>query len=157
MTRKPDYLFSPGRTETIEKALKPLQDVTDAFSGEEYVVLSYVRPVLHQFNNSLLAPEEILGDNRLCKSIKSCIVEYLNWKYADPSTSDLLDIASLLDPRFKARYISSEKLVITEAESLPSDQAAEAVPPTAKKKKKKSPVHIYCHKHYAHTEERSRN
>lgn len=136
MTRKPDYLFSPGRTETIEKALKPLQDVTDAFSGEEYVVLSYVRPVLHQFNNSLLAPEEILGDNRLCKSIKSCIVEYLNWKYADPSTSDLLDIASLLDPRFKARYISSEKLVITEAQSLcPVTRQQRQCHPQLKKKK----------------------
>lgn len=128
-------------------------------SGEEYVTLSYIRPVLHLVNNSLLAPEA--GDAELCNSIKSCIVDYLNTKYADPSTSDLLDIASLLDPRFKARYISGEKLdalkhkVITEAESLPSDQArclselpdppvtepadrgeaAIAVPPTAKKKK----------------------
>lgn len=145
--------------EAIKKALKPLQDFTDALSGEEYVTLSYIRPVLHLFNNSLLAPEA--GDTELYNSIKSCIVDYLNTKYADPSTSDLLDIASLLDPRFKARYISGEKLdalkhkVITEAESLPSDQArclselpdppvtepadrgeaAVAVPPTAKKKK----------------------
>ena len=84
--------------------------------------------MLHLFNNSLLAPEE--GDTELCKSIKSCIVDYLNSKYADSSTCDLLDIASLLDPRFKAWYISGEKLdalkhkIITEVESLPSDQAS---------------------------------
>ncbi len=115
--------------------------------------------MLHLFNTSLLAPEE--GETELCKSIKLCIVDYLNNKYADPSTSELLDIASLLDPRFKASYISGEKIdalkhrVITEAESLPNDQAsclselpdpavpqpadqgeaAVAVPPTAKKKK----------------------
>lgn len=106
-----------------------------ALSGEEYVTLSYVRPVVHMFNNSLPT------------------VEYFNSKYADPSTGDLLDIVSLLDPRFKARYISGEKLdalkhkVIAEAESLSGDQpsclsepadrreAAVAVPPTAKKKK----------------------
>lgn len=94
--------------EVVKKARKPLQDVTDALSGEEYVTLSYIRPLLHLFNTSLLAHEE--GDTELCKSIKSWIVDYLNSKYADPSTSDLLDIASLLDPRFKASYISGEKM-----------------------------------------------
>ncbi|CAM4578191.1 unnamed protein product [Leuciscus chuanchicus] len=38
--------------ESIQKALKPLQDITDALSGEEYVTISYVRPVLHLFNKS---------------------------------------------------------------------------------------------------------
>lgn len=69
--------------ESIQKALKPLQDFTDALSGEEYVTISYVRPVLHLFNTSLLAHEE--GDSELCKSIKTCIVDYLNAKYADPA------------------------------------------------------------------------
>lgn len=151
--------------EAVKKALKPLQDFTDALSGEEFVTLSYVRPVLHLLNTSLLAPED--GDTELCKSMKSTIVDYLNKKYADPYTSDLLDIASLLDPRFKGSYIASEKInalkhtVITEAEVLLSDQdsdqascsskmpnptvpkavpkdqgeAGVAVPPTAKKKK----------------------
>lgn len=35
--------------EAAQKALKPLQDFTDALSGEEYVTLSYVRPALHLF------------------------------------------------------------------------------------------------------------
>lgn len=114
--------------------------------------------MLHLFN--LLAPEE--GDSELCKSIKIKIVDYLNSKYEDPSTSDLLNIASFVDPRFRAKYIPSEKMdtlkqeVVMEAESLLSDQgrscelpepdpavpepadqgeAAVAVPPTTKKKK----------------------
>ena len=44
--------------ESVKKAPSPLQDFTDALSGEEYVTLSYVRPVLHLLNISLLAPEE---------------------------------------------------------------------------------------------------
>lgn len=44
--------------EAIQKALKPVQDFIDALSGEDYVTLSYVRPVLHLFNNRLLVPEE---------------------------------------------------------------------------------------------------
>ncbi|XP_013880075.1 zinc finger BED domain-containing protein 1 [Austrofundulus limnaeus] len=108
--------------EAVQKALKPLQDFTDALSGEDYVTLSYVRPVLHLLNKSLLAPAE--GESALCKSIKTSIVDYLNNKFADPPTSDLLDTASFVDPRFKAKYIPSEKMdalkhkVISEAESL---------------------------------------
>ncbi|XP_076734617.1 E3 SUMO-protein ligase ZBED1-like [Maylandia zebra] len=112
--------------EAVQKALKPCQDFTDALSGEKYVTLSYVRPVLHLFNTSLLAPGE--EDSELCKSIKTRIVDYLNNKYADPSTSDLLDMASFVDPRFRAKYIPSEKInalkhkLILEAESLLSYQ-----------------------------------
>lgn len=143
--------------EAIQRALKPLQDFTDALSGEEYVTLSYIRPVLHLFNSSLLAPEE--GDSELTKSIKHTILTYLNEKYSEPSTSDLLDIASFIDPRYRGKYVSSGKLValkervICEAQSLLGDQGSSAgvdkavpqsaqesaiadpVPPIAKKKK----------------------
>lgn len=143
--------------EAIQRALKPLHDFTDALSGEEYVTLSYLRPVLQLFNSSLLAPEE--GDSELTKSIKHTILTYLNEKYSEPSTSDLLDIASFIDPRFRGKYVSSGKLValkervICEAQSLLGDQESSAgvdkavpqsaqvsaiadpVPPIAKKKK----------------------
>lgn len=142
--------------EAIQKDLKPLQDFTDALSGEEHVTISYVRPVLHLFNTSLLAHED--DDSELCKSIKTCIVHYLNAKYAEPATSDLLDVASLVDPRFRDKYIPSEKVnavknqAVVEVESLLADQGsrqpdtaehtvpvptdqAEIMPPTAKKKK----------------------
>ncbi|MBN3308893.1 ZBED1 protein, partial [Amia calva] len=112
--------------EAVQKTLKPLQDFTDALSGEDYVSLSYVRPVLHLFSTSLLAHDE--GDSELPKSIKTTIVDYLNTKYADPATSDLLDMASLVDPRFRTKYVSSDKIdmlkhkAVLEAESLLADQ-----------------------------------
>lgn len=97
-------------------------------SGEEYVTLSYVKPVLHLFNDSLLACEE--GDSELCKSIKTSIVEYLNRKYSDPATTDLLEMASFVDPRFRATYIPSEKVdalkhrAVLEVETLLADQSS---------------------------------
>jgi hypothetical protein len=127
--------------ESVKKALKPLQDITDALS--EYVTLSYVRPVLHLLNTSLVAPEE--EEMELCKSIKAHILEYLNSKYSERKTSDLLDIASLLDPRFRASYIAKEKLeglkctAVQEVEASLRDQGAAAEPqldePPAKKRK----------------------
>ena len=139
--------------ETVQKALKPLQDFTDALSGEDYVTLSYVRPVLHLFSTDILAEEE--GDTELCRSIKTCIMKYLNDKYADLATTDLLDMATFVDPRFRDAYIQRDKVdglkqrVVAEVKSLlsddercepnlallPEDQEETMVPPKAKKKK----------------------
>lgn len=140
--------------EAVQRALKPLQEFTDALSGEGYVTLSYIRPVLHLFNNKLLAPQE--SDGELANSIRHTILTYLNEKYSEPSTSDLLDMASFVDPRFRGTYVCSEKLaalkerVIYEAEELLAPAAAnqagpqsaaeqrvmaDPTPPIAKKRK----------------------
>lgn len=44
--------------EAISKSLSPLVEFTDALSGEKYVSVSFVKPVLHLFNTSILAVEE---------------------------------------------------------------------------------------------------
>ncbi|KAI2666742.1 E3 SUMO-protein ligase ZBED1 [Labeo rohita] len=94
--------------EFISKALRPLTEFTDALSGEDYVSVSYLKPVLHLFNKTIVAPQE--DDTQLTKNIKDKILEYLNEKYADPDTEDLLDMASFVDPRFKTKYIKEEKV-----------------------------------------------
>ncbi|RXN31044.1 zinc finger BED domain-containing 1-like protein [Labeo rohita] len=38
------------------------------------------------------------------------ILEYINTKYDNPATQELLDMTSFMDPRFKANYISSDKV-----------------------------------------------
>ncbi|XDV18076.1 hypothetical protein PO909_023848 [Leuciscus waleckii] len=77
--------------EAITKALKPLQDFTDALSGEEYVSVSYVKPVLHLLNTNILKPEEDKAG--LCEDIKKRVLDYLNEKYKDP-TDELLNMAT---------------------------------------------------------------
>lgn len=87
--------------ESVRKAL-------NALSGEAYTSVSYLKPVLQLFNEELLKPEA--DETELTKTIKATVISYLNEKYADDATDDLLNIASLADPRFKTRYIKENKV-----------------------------------------------
>ncbi len=69
--------------ESINQALQPLQEFTDALSGQRYVSVSYVKLVLHLRNTSILAAKE--EDSDLTKSIKMKILEYMNTKYDYPA------------------------------------------------------------------------
>lgn len=116
--------------ESVSKALSPLVAFTDALSGEQYVSVSYLKPVLHLFSEQVLKPQD--DDVELTKKIKASILEYLNEKYADPSTQDLLDMASLVDPRFKITYIKPENVdyiktkAAAEIENLVAEQEMSA-------------------------------
>lgn len=89
--------------ESINKAVKPLQDFTDALSGESYVSVSYIKPVLHLFKTSLLQPKE--ENTELTKTIKRSIMRYLT-----TNTATLWRMSSLMDPRFRTTYIDPDKV-----------------------------------------------
>lgn len=57
--------------ESINQALQPMQEFTDALSGESYASVSYVKPVLHLMNTSVLAAKE--EDSDLTKFIEMTI------------------------------------------------------------------------------------
>lgn len=44
--------------ESVTAALKPLQNFTDTLSGEAYVSVSYLKPVIHLLNTEVLNPKE---------------------------------------------------------------------------------------------------
>lgn len=77
--------------EAPNKTLSPLTDFTDALSGEQNVSISSVKPVLHLFETSVVAVQE--DDLDLTRSIKSKLLGYLQEKYSDPNTQELLDIS----------------------------------------------------------------
>lgn len=93
--------------ESVSKSLGPMLDFTDALSGDEYVNVIFVKPVLQLFNTSLLEMRE--EDTDLTKNIKKKMQDYLNEKYEDDDTQKLLDISSFLDPQFKMDFISADK------------------------------------------------
>lgn len=99
--------------ESVSKALGPLLEFTDALLGEDYVSVSHIKPVLSLFNTTILAPEE--GDTDMTKSLKNKILEYLNSKYVERVTQELLDVASFLDPRYKTQCISVNDVPIIKA------------------------------------------
>lgn len=99
--------------ESINKALGPLLEFTDALSGEQQVTVSYVTPVLSLFNNDVLAVQS--DDTDLTKDIKRSILTYLNSKFAGDNVVELLGMASTLDPRFKHHYNKDEQILAIES------------------------------------------
>lgn len=59
--------------EAINNTLTPLADCRDALSGEQYVSISSVKPVLHLFETSVLVVQEY--DTDFTRSVKSNIFE----------------------------------------------------------------------------------
>ena len=86
--------------ESINKAFAPQADLTDIISGEDYVTISTVKPLLHQISTKALAEES--DDTKLTSDIKERI---RSEKYSDSEVNMLLDLATVLDPRFKVDYI----------------------------------------------------
>ena len=119
--------------ESISKTLGPLLEFTDVLSGEEYASVSFIKPVLHLFNNTVLAAAD--DDTELTKDMKRVVVEYLKDKYSDPQMVDLLDMASLVNPRFKDTYVADDcqefikTRAVAEIRSLLEVQAATVTEP----------------------------
>ena len=78
--------------------------------GEDRVTLSALKVVLHILKNDALVESSV--DTMLTKDIKRRILTYLDGKYSDVETAELMDLASFLDPRFITDYISNPDLPI---------------------------------------------
>ena len=94
--------------ESIKTALDPLSDFTDILSGEQYVTVSSVRPLLHHLITEVCLQGE--EDSQLTKTIKEAVNVYMGQKYDNPVASELLTIASFLDPRFEIDYVNEGSL-----------------------------------------------
>lgn len=94
--------------ESLHVALNPLMEFTDSLSGDCYVTVSYLKPMLHLFRTQILKPSD--DETQLTKDIKMAVMAYLDEKYNDQVTNELLDIATLVDPRFKLQYTDAEKV-----------------------------------------------
>ena len=67
-------------------------------SGENFVTMSTILPVLHILKNEVLKESE--NDTQLTKDIKARILTSMEDKYSDLDVSGLLNVACFLDPRF---------------------------------------------------------
>ena len=71
--------------------------------------VSYLKPVLHLFRTEVLKSNE--GKAKLNREIKMRVLNYLNDKYTNLETDELLIMATFQYPRFKTTYMTTEKLV----------------------------------------------
>ena len=90
----------------IHQALSPLSSLTDILSGEEYVTVSAILPMLQLIESKILKDEA--SDPQLTKDIRSHIKQDLNSRYTSPKISamvlKILQVATFLDPRFKNHF-----------------------------------------------------
>ena len=64
--------------------------------------------VLHLFNYQVLKSQDDV--TQLTTTTKEGLLNYLNEKNDDQTTEELLDMASLVDPWFKTRYIKDGRV-----------------------------------------------
>ena len=138
--------------QSIDKAISPLSCLTDILSGEQYVTVSAVLPMLHILETDLLKVQE--EDTQLTKDIKHRIVADIRLRYTQSKLTEsvilMLQVASFLDPRFKTKYmehmnedqlLSVKQKVFDECMCLSYEEAntatqsvSESVPPAPKKR-----------------------
>ena len=135
--------------QSIHKAFSPLLSLTDILSGENYVTVSAVLPMIQLIESSVLKEEE--NDTQLTKDIKRRIITDLTSRYpASSDVSEILRCATFLDPRFKSKPFSDsemesikemivlESIVIQSVATPSSEQSSDSgslEPPPAKRKK----------------------
>lgn len=84
---------------SLQESLKPVADFTDILSGERYVTVSSVKPVLQLLTCDLLKPNP--NETDLTQNIKRKMSSVLEDKYSAPTTQELLAKSSFLDPRYR--------------------------------------------------------
>ena len=133
--------------QSINGALSPLSSLTDILSGETYVTVSSVIPMLQLIEASIL--KEKGSDTQLTKDIKMRVITDLQSRYsASNDVFRILQCATFLDPRFKSKPLSDpevedikewiilEVITLPPAAVLPSQPCCSLTePPPAKRKK----------------------
>ena len=89
--------------QSSHQALSPLCNLTDILSGEDYVTVSAVIPLMDLINNNFLKETE--QDTQLTKDIKTRIKADLDTRYTE-DVSDILKVATFLDPQLKTKYMT---------------------------------------------------
>ncbi len=89
--------------QSIDADLNPLASLTDLLSGETYVTISAVLPLLHLIEHDIL--KSSISNSKLTGDIKKKIIDDISNRYTvtklGEKSSMLLKLASFLDPRFK--------------------------------------------------------
>ena len=110
----------------IDSVLAPLADFTDVMSGEKYVTVSSVIPILHHLCTGVLCDTN--DESELAGDMKRKIRAYMQNKYEDDATTQFLHVATMLDPRYKSSYsgnatTTAKETIIMEAIRASTNEA----------------------------------
>ncbi|XP_058617360.1 E3 SUMO-protein ligase ZBED1-like [Onychostoma macrolepis] len=85
------------------KVLKPLRTFTDSLAAETCITISSLRPVLQHLTESILAEKD--DDSSLVRSMNHAICKNLQERYEDSNMANVMNMACVLDPRFKLNFM----------------------------------------------------
>ncbi|KAG7475730.1 zinc finger BED domain-containing protein 1-like [Solea senegalensis] len=92
----------------IERVLEQEQAISQVLAADKktrhLVLTSQDLEVLESVHKALKPLLEFTN------ALSASILDYMREKYSDPSTNDLLDMASLVDPTFKITYCTEENV-----------------------------------------------
>lgn len=94
----------------VKYLLKPLKLATQEISGEKYITLSVVIPMVHNLDNSIqaVAVNTVnIGENSTVASSKAGLLKELTMRLGAVEQVYLLSITNSLDPRFKKLYFKN--------------------------------------------------
>ncbi|KAL0281371.1 UNVERIFIED_CONTAM: hypothetical protein PYX00_002376 [Menopon gallinae] len=91
----------------VINVLEPFKVTLMTLSEEKIPLISLLKPLLWQVINNKLNVKDT--DSVTLLSLKKIIVDHLRFRYNDEQISTLLQIATMLDPRFKLLPYSSEE------------------------------------------------
>ena len=83
---------------SINCVLSQLPSLTDVLSGENYVTISALLPLMDDDD-----------ETELTRTIKATIKNNLSSQYIDEEIVQLFEVSSVLDPRFKVKYITEAR------------------------------------------------
>jgi hypothetical protein len=89
--------------EVVKQVLGPINQFTDAVSGEKEVSISCVQPILWKIFAELAVTA---SDTALAREMKQVIADDLKRRYSDSDLMMLLDCATYLDVRFKKTFVA---------------------------------------------------
>ena len=112
--RKASHLL-PGWQQTdivksIHQALKLLSEFTNVLSGEKYATVSCIPPLLSILKDICDEAKDDANATALTREILDLARAYMHDKYEDSSVQHILQISTLLDPRYKTAFIPVEAL-----------------------------------------------
>ena len=81
------------------KILEPFQEATEVMSTEKFPSISSVKPLLYKLLEKTLMVNS--DDKAVTKSMKEVVKADLSSRYQTNTIKNLLDIAAILDPRYK--------------------------------------------------------
>lgn len=79
--------------------LSDFDSATQIVSGEKYPTISLIKPLLRTLINHCIV--DVSQDSSLIKSVKETVDKDLDKRYKQPRTQNILNITTIIDPRFK--------------------------------------------------------